>query len=283
MRVTNFQGRTVLTLESRRGQEMSRLIETYGGRPLHAPAMREVPLSSNLEALKFADALLEGKLDVVIFLTGVGARALSKVLESVHPTEKFFEALRKVSVVARGPKPVAVLREWNVPIAIAAPEPNTWREVLRAIDDSKLDLRDKHVAVQEYGVSNPELLEGLREQGARVTPVPVYQWDLPEDKAPLRAAVNSIIARGIDVALFTTSVQVTHLFQIAEQIGKKDALKAGLENVVKASIGPTTSQVLRSYGLSIDLEASHPKMGFLVKEAAEQSEALLQRNPSRSG
>jgi uroporphyrinogen-III synthase len=283
MRVTNFQGRTVLTLESRRGQEMSRLIETYGGKPLHAPAMREVPLSSNLEALKFADALLEGKLDVVIFLTGVGARALSKVLESVHPTEKFFEALRKVSVVARGPKPVAVLREWNVPIAIAAPEPNTWREVLRAIDDSKLDLRDKHVAVQEYGVSNPELLEGLREQGARVTPVPVYQWDLPEDKAPLRAAVNSIIARGIDVALFTTSVQVTHLFQIAEQIGKKDALKAGLENVVKASIGPTTSEVLRSYGLSIDLEASHPKMGFLVKEAAEQSEALLQRNPSRSG
>src|SRR5580704_8909270 len=130
MAMTNFQGLTVLTLESRRGQEMSRLIETYGGKPLHAPAMREVPLSSNLEALKFADALFEGKLDVVIFLTGVGARALSKVLESVYPTEKFFEALRKVSVVARGPKPVAVLREWNVPIAIAAPEPNTWREVL---------------------------------------------------------------------------------------------------------------------------------------------------------
>jgi uroporphyrinogen-III synthase len=283
MPVTNFQGRTVLTLESRRGQEMTRLIETYGGKPLHAPAMREVPLSSNPDALKFGDALLEGKFDIVIFLTGVGARALSKVLEGVHPTEKVREALRKVSVVARGPKPVAVLREWNVPIAIAAPEPNTWREVLHAIDDNKLDLRNKQVAVQEYGVSNPELLEDLRERGAHVTPVPVYQWDFPEDKTPLRAAVNSIIARGIDVALFTTSVQVNHLFQIAEQVGKKDALKAGLENVVKASIGPTTSEVLRSYGLSIDLEASHPKMGFLVKEAAEQSEALVQRNRSRSG
>ncbi len=261
---------------------MSRLIETYGGKPLRAPAMREVPLSSNLEALKFADALLEGKLDAVVFLTGVGARALSNVLEGVHPTEKFLEALRNVSVVARGPKPVAVLREWKVPIALTAPEPNTWRELLQAIDDNKLDLRDKHVAVQEYGVSNPELLEGLRERGAHVIPVPVYQWDLPEDKAPLRAAVNSIIACRIDVVLFTTGVQVNHLFQIAEQAGKKDALKAGLENVVKASIGPTTSEVLRSYGLSIDLEASHPKMGFLVKEAAEQSEALLQRNRSRS-
>ncbi len=280
--MTNFQGLTVLTLESRRGQEMSRLIETYGGKPLHAPAMREVPLSSNPEALRFAEALLSGKLDVVVFLTGVGARALSQVLESVHPKEKFFEALRKVSVIARGPKPVAVLREWKVPIALTAPEPNTWREVLQAIDDHKLDLRDKQVAVQEYGVSNPELLQGLRERGAQVMRVPVYQWDFPEDTAPLRAAVESIIAGRVDVALFTTGVQVTHLFEIAEQTGKKDGLKASFGKVVKASIGPTTSEVLRGYGLSIDLEASHPKMGFLVKEAAEQSESFVRRNRSRS-
>ena len=281
MPVTNFHGLRVLTLEGRRGQEMSRLIETYGGKPVHAPAMREVPLSSNAEALKFADALFEGKFGAVVFLTGVGARALSKVIEGVHRTEKFFEALRKVSIVARGPKPVAVLREWKVPVALAAPEPNTWHEVLQAIDDNKLDLRGKYVAVQEYGVSNPELLEGLRERGAHVTPVPVYEWELPADTAPLRAAVEEVIARRIDVALFTTSVQIHHLFQIAEQDSKKDALKASMERVVKASIGPTTSETLRSYGLLVDLEASHPKMGFLVKEAAEQSATLLQKIRSR--
>ncbi len=54
-----FSGISCPDLESRRGQEMIRLIETYGGKPLHAPAMREVPPSSNLEALKFADALFE--------------------------------------------------------------------------------------------------------------------------------------------------------------------------------------------------------------------------------
>jgi uroporphyrinogen-III synthase len=281
MAATNFQGLTVLTLESRRGQEMSRLIETYGGKAVHAAAMREVPLSSNVDALKFADALFEGKFDVVVFLTGVGARALSKVVEGAHPVEKFYEALRKISVVARGPKPLAVLREWKVPVTLAAPEPNTWREVLGAMDDNNLELQGKRVAVQEYGVSNPELLKGMRERGAHVTPVPVYQWDLPEDTAPLRAAVDEVIARRIDVALFTTSVQVHHLFQIAEEEGKKSGLKAGMERVVKASIGPTTSETLRGYGLLVDLEASHPKMGFLVKEAAEQSEGLFRKVQSR--
>jgi len=281
--VANFQALSVLTLESRRGLEMSRLIETYGGKPFHAPAMREVPLSSNLEALKFAKALIAGKFDAVVFLTGAGARALLSVVEGAQLTEQFFDALRKVSIIARGPKPLVVLREWKVPVTLTAPEPNTWREVLRAIDDSRQDLRGKHVAVQEYGVSNAELLEGLRQRGARVMPVPVYQWDLPEDTTPLQTAVDALIARQIDVALFTTGVQIQHLFQIAAQAEKKEALRAGLERVVKASIGPTTSEVLRSYGLSVDLEASHPKMGFLVKEAAEQSEALLQRNRSRSG
>lgn len=281
MPATNFQGRTVLTIESRRGPEMSRLIETYGGKAMHAPAMREVPLSSNTEALQFADSLIEGKIDAVIFLTGAGARALANVLEGAHPKEEFLEALQKVTIIARGPKPLAVLREWKVPVMIAAPEPNTWHEVLRAIDEHKLDLRGKNVAVQEYGVSNPELLDGLRERGAHVTRVPVYQWELPEETGPLRAAVEAIIARQIDVVIFTTGVQVRHLFQIAEQIGKREALKAGFERVLNASIGPTTSEVLRSYGLTVDMEASHSKMGFLVKEAAEQSNDLVQQKRTR--
>lgn len=279
----NFQGLTVLTLESRRGLEIRRLIESYGGKPLHAPAMREIPLSSNVDAIEFADALFKGKLDTVIFLTGVGARALLRVLEAIRPSEEFFEALRKIRVVARGPKPVVVLREWGVPVTIAVPEPNTSHEVLQAIDHHNLDLRDRHVAVQEYGVSNPELLEGLRERGAHVMRVPVYQWDLPEDREPLRAAVNSIIDGRVDVVLFTTGVQVHHLFQMADQDGKKHSLTNNLETVVKASIGPATSEVLRGYGLSVDLQASHPKMGFLVREAAEQSETLLHARRSPSG
>ncbi len=218
--MSGFAGLRVLALESRRATELAKLVGTYGGEPVVAPAMREVPLESNKEALAFA--------------------------------------------------------------TIIAPEPNTWRELLLAIDEAgasreEVRLRGARVAVQEYGVSNLELLSSLGERGAAVTRVPVYQWALPEDCAPLQAAVKSLVAGEIDVVLFTTSVQVTHLFQIAAEMNLEEPMRLGLGRAIVASIGPTTSEELQRHGVRADLEPSHPKMGFLAKETAEQSGELLRR------
>ncbi|HYM13151.1 MAG TPA: uroporphyrinogen-III synthase [Bryobacterales bacterium] len=277
--MTDFAGLRVLALESRRAEEIARLITNYGGVATVAPSMREVPVESNAEALAFVQALLEGRFEVVIFLTGVGTRALVRVVESAFPRERFVEALRRVAVVARGPKPAAVLRELGVPVTVAVPEPNTWREVLAALDRhaETLLLKERRVAVQEYGASNPELLAGLAARGAEVTPVRVYQWALPEDTAPLRAAIEAIVRGEIDVVLFTTSIQVTHLLQVAAETNLEQPLRRAFEHMLIASIGPTTSEALQEHGFAADLEPTHPKMGFLVKEAAECSAELLSR------
>src|SRR5260370_13987225 len=280
--MNSFDGLRVLALESRRGPELAKLIATYGGEPVVAPAMREVPLESNQQALAFAAALFAGEFDMVIFLTGVGTGALLSVVETSYKREDSIAALQGVKVVARGPKPIAALRELGITPAITAPEPNTWRELLRALDEAaaspeQLRLRGARVAVQEYGVSNPELLTGLRERGAIVTRVPIYQWALPEALGPLQAAVNELAAGKIDVALFTTSVQVTHLFQIAAEMNLQALVQKSLGPVIVASIGTTTSDQLQRHGIRADIEPSHPKMGFLVKETAEQSGELLRR------
>lgn len=269
----------VLTLESRRGPEMAKLIAGNGGSAMVAPSMREIPLGSNTAALAFASTLSEGGFDIVIFLTGVGARALSRVVETVYPIDQFVAALRKVSVIARGPKPVAVLREWGVPIAMTVPEPNTWRELLRALDENadKLPLTGRSVAVQEYGVSNPDFVAGLADRGAVVTSVPVYEWGLPEDLGALRAAVEAIAHGEIDVVLFTTAMQVNHLLQIAAEMKQDDAVRRAFSRMLIASVGPTTSERLREYGLSVDIEPTHPKMGYLVSETAGQSAEILRR------
>jgi uroporphyrinogen-III synthase len=122
--------------------------------------------------------------------------------------------------------------------------------------------------VQEYGVSNVELLDALRVRGAQVTPVPVYRWALPEDLGPLNTAVRALVRGELDVAIFTTGMQLVHLWQVAREAGAEDAVRRALKRMVIASIGPTTSEELRRQGIEPRLEASHPKMGFLVRDAA---------------
>jgi uroporphyrinogen-III synthase len=131
--------------------------------------------------------------------------------------------------------------------------------------------------VQEYGKSNADLIDALRAQGAEVTPVRVYQWDLPEDLAPLREAAHRIAGGQADVAMFTTSIQIPHLFRIATEERAEEALRSGFDRMAIASIGPTTTETLEEFGLHADITPTHPKMGFLVKETAEQAAAILER------
>ena len=278
-----FRGLRVLSLESRRGTELAALIKTYGGWPIEAPALREVPLESNPVALDFAARLIAGQFDIVVFLTGVGTRALVDAVDRAYPRQVFIDALSRTKVVARGPKPVEVLRQLNVPIWVAAREPNTWRDVIAGIEQraEQQPLAGARIAVQEYGVSNTEFLDALRARGAQVTPVPVYRWALPENVEPLKNAAAAIARDEVDVVMFTTSMQLVHLWQVVGELGLEDDVRRELHRAVIASIGPTTSDELQRRGLPPDIEASHPRIGTLVREAAERSHALLQAKTAR--
>ena len=273
----SFNKLRVLSLESRRSLEMAALVSNYGGEAISATSLREVPLETNSDALAFVDALLRDEFDLVILLTGVGTRALLAVVDQLRDRDAFVAALGRTRIAARGPKPVAVLRELGLAPWVVAPEPNTWRELLASIDRkaSELLLRGARVAVQEYGTANTQLLDGLRERGADVISVPVYRWALPENPEPLRQAAQGIADGRIEVVLFTTATQVVHLLEIARQLNIEPDVRRGLESMAVASIGPTTSDELREQGIPIDIEASHPKMGFLVRDAAGHAADVL--------
>jgi uroporphyrinogen-III synthase len=262
-----FRGLRVLALESRRAAEMEQLIRKQEGDPFVAPSMREAPLADNSEAFAFAGQLFAGGFDMVILLTGVGTRQLNRLLATRFPEPAFAEALGRVTLVARGPKPAAALRDLGLKPAIVAPEPNTWRELLAVT----VGRPERRIAVQEYGRSNPELLAGLRARGAQVTPVRVYQWDLPEDVEPLRQAVRLLAAGSFDVVLFTTAIQMVHLARVARELALEDAALQQLRRCQVCSIGPATTEALEEFGVHPAMEPSHPKMGFLVKEAAERA------------
>ena len=145
------------------------------------------------------------------------------------------------------------------------------RQVLGVVDGLGLPSRAL-IAVQEYGAPVPQLLEGLAARGFRVLAVPVYRWALPEDTGPLTAAAAALVAGEVDVAVFTNSAQVEHLFRAAADA---EGIRGGLQRIVVASIGPVCSEALEAHGVAPDLEASPPKMGPLVALLAAGAPELL--------
>ncbi|MEZ2346412.1 uroporphyrinogen-III synthase [Terriglobus sp. RCC_193] len=276
MRHASFDGLRVLSLESRRAREVEKLIRTYNGDPIVVPAMREIPLESNTDCFEFGERLLNGDFDLIIFLTGIGVTKLMQTLETKYSQEVLLQQLRQREVVTRGVKPVAALRELQIPVSASTEEPSTWHEVLALLDAQYGPrLAELRVAVQEYGATNPEFITELVARCADVTKVPVYQWGLPLDLEPLRDAVRRLCDGEIDVVLFMTAVQVIHLFQIADELGLREAMGVALQQAVVVSIGPTTTEELKHYGVQPDFEPSRPRMGFMVNEAAQYAKKLL--------
>lgn len=279
--MSGFNGLRVLSFESRRAKEIAQLITNYGGVAIVAPSTREIPDSPHEDELKLIHGIVAGEYDVVMFMTGVGARAFIDAAATSVPRQDFLSALGKTRVIVRGMKPAGVMRELGVPIWGTVPEPNTWREIVQFLDQNSntVPLRGLRIGVQEHGSPSSEMYAALRQRGAFVFAAHVYRWELPEDTAPLKNAVRAVCAGNVDVVMFTSSVQLNHALKIAAELGLMREFVMGLNRAVVASIGPVASAALRQQGISVDLEPSHPKMGFLVKEAATASAELIQRKP----
>ncbi len=272
----NFDGLRVAAFESRRADDMERLIERHGGEPHVSPSMREIAVDTPTEAIDFANRLITGQIDIVIVMTGVGFQYLLQVVERHVDRERFLTSLADITTIARGPKAAVVMNKAGVSPTYRAQEPNTWREILQLIDES-LPIANQKIALQEYGKTNPSMVAGLEARGAEVIGVKVYRWGLPEDAQPLEDNVKAIAAGERDVALFTSTHQIVNMIQVAEQLDVLSDLQTQLERMVVASIGPTTSEMLRDLDMPVDLEPEHSKMGQLVVAAAERSHLIRTR------
>lgn len=243
--------------------------------PLIARSMQEVPLGDQTAALAFADRLVSGDYEWLILMTGVGFRMLFDAALTRYSEEVLVKSMARNPIACRGPKPVAVLKKLGLSAAVVAPEPNTYRELIRALDECGT-LSGQRVVLQEYGVENPEFDKALLDRGALLEKVPVYAWTLPDDLGPLRGAIGELVEGAADGIIFTSQQQWIHLEQVAMQMGCLPALVDALKTrALVASIGPMTTDALERKGLAVDIEPAHPKMGHLTKALREFAVSTL--------
>ncbi|MBI3401609.1 MAG: uroporphyrinogen-III synthase [Acidobacteria bacterium] len=264
-----LKGARVALLEARMTGELSDLVRRLGGVPHAVPALREAPTPEQVPL--FIDALSTGRLSVVIFLTGVGVTALFREAERLGRLDETLTGLRVTTNACRGPKPVAALRRHDVPVQIAAAEPYTTGALLDAL--SGVDLRGKGVALVHYGERNQALADALTSRSARLEEWCLYEWLMPEDRAPLAGLVRELIDERIDAIAFTSQIQWRHLFRVATDLGESSALVEVLNrHTIVAAIGPVCASALRACGVTPDILPAHSKMGSLIVALADYVE-----------
>lgn len=263
--MASFNGARIALLEARRGNEIAELVRRMGGEPLSAAAVREVPHLERVPA--FLDMLDARRFDVAIFLTGVGITTLLRESQNLGRLDETVAALRALATVCRGPKPSAVLRQYDIPVAIRAAAPYTTAELIEAI--AAVPLQERGVALVHYGERNEPLAAALRTRGARLEELCLYEWRMPEDTAPLASLVRDVVGGGVDAIAFTSQIQCRHLLSMADTLGLADRLTEALRSrVTVAAIGPVCAEALAQHGITPHVVPTQSKMGFLVTELA---------------
>jgi len=264
-----LKGRRVALLEARLREEAAALVVNLGGIPDSVPAVREV---IHLDQIgQFLDDLIAGKPSVVIFLTGVGVSTLLGEASRRGCLEATLSALRMTTVACRGPKPMSVLRQHDVPVHIAPAEPYRTKELLDAL--AAEDLHDKTVAIVHYGQPNRPLVDALSARGARLEELHLYEWTMPEDVQPLQSLVRRLIEGEVDAIGFTNEIQCRHLFRAAAELGLTDQLVIALNtDTVVAVVGPVCAEALHAFGVTADVIPARPRMEPMIAALAEYFE-----------
>jgi uroporphyrinogen-III synthase len=267
--VADLNGARVGLLEGRMGGELAGLVTRNGGVPIIAPALLEVPVDASEPVRDLLDRLGQGEIEVVIFLTGVATTALLAAADRLGRREELVGHLQRTVNVARGQKPWRPLKQHGIPVSLTVEAPYTVREVIRGVES--VGVSGRGVALLHYGERSDELSSALRDLGARVLDLSLYEWRLPEDTRPLESLIGEVIGGRVDVVAFTSQVQLRHLLLVSEAMGVRDALTEALRTrTLVAAVGPTSAAALEAAGIPPDVVPDNPKMGPMVIAIAEE-------------
>lgn len=250
------------------GAELASLVERCSGVPYCVPSVREVERPRRDEvahAISWLD--VAGGRRLVVLLNGAGVNALFRVARELGREEELRAGLGRAELLCRGPKPIAALKAHGLLSTVRVDEPYTTREVLQAFDD--VPLRGREALVLHHGERSGVIVDSLAHAHAKVLELSLYEWELPEDLAPLIGLVDEIVAQRVGVVAFTSQIQGRHLVAVADREHKKKELVHALNtHTIAAAIGPTCAEALRELGIPPRIIPAKPKMGSFVQSIA---------------
>jgi uroporphyrinogen III methyltransferase/synthase len=252
--------RIAITRAREQASVLGQQLQALGATVIEIPTI-EIRDPSSWERLDHAIKNLH-TFDVLLLTSVNGAKRFLARLEFCGRT---VQDLRHVETGAIGPATAAILTQAGVKVDFV---PREYRaEGLLSIFADR-DLHRTKFLIPRAKVARDLVPQILHERGAQVEVVEAYETVAP---AVSYAELASFLLPRPDVITFTSSSTVSHFAQILGSNRLTDLL-AGIS---LASIGPITSQTLRSLGLQVAVEASESTIPGLVRAIAQYFTATV--------
>jgi uroporphyrinogen-III synthase len=257
-------GRTVALAEGRQLEDFAQLLEKEGATALRYPLLAILDPPDDGPALAWLDALIAGRFEWVICLTGEGIRRLLACAERHGRRAEVVAAFGKVQSLTRGPKPGKALQEIGLKPTRLAATPTT-DGVIATLRE--ISLNGVRVGVQLYREDNPPLLAFLAEQGAVVKTVLPYVYAPASDTERVVELIDRLAGGTVDAVVFTSAPQIDRLFEVAEEKGLESRLREGLGRTKVAAVGPIVADNFRGRQVRVDV---CPEQGWQMKNLVIQ-------------
>jgi uroporphyrinogen III methyltransferase/synthase len=259
-----LQNRTiVVTRPESRAAELSSRLEELGARVFRVPSIRFSRLADTSpweETIARKDDFTH-----VIFTSRVAADTFEALCsEAGFPAASW---LSSCNVAAIGAATGERLKEAGiVPSLVAGAAAGAGAGFARELIEKELLGEDSRVLLPGSNIARPELGAALRDAGARVTSVPIYET-LEEDPARAERLFEALDRdEPPDAVTFASPSALNGFLGICGARGRK-LLESPSVKIV--SLGPTTSAAARSEGLEVSAQATNPGTEGLVEALRE--------------
>ena len=268
-------GRRIVVGETRELELLAQMLERQGAETIRCPLISIHDNPDETQVIDWLNRFIATPPDDLVLMTGEGLERLLGFAQRAGLEADLIATLKKVRKIARGPKPVRRLRTLGL-VADVHAEPPTSAGVIAALAREKLEGR--RIAVQRYPDDAPgELLTFLSREGAQVDPVVPYVYGSEAEDREVVAVIDDMAAGRVDLAVFTSSPQLTRLRQVAAKTDRALALREALRRTTLAAVGPVVARAIADAG---GRAAIAPSENFHMKPLVNAIVAALAKNPS---
>ncbi len=272
----HFTGLHVGSLLTQPDSEVSKWVAAHGGKCSILVCSNPTDLQLDPQLARFANQLLVGEIDLVVFCTLAGVnRFFSQASRNVD-LQRLLDSLTDITTIAGSQSAAVAFRRQGIEPTIEIERSSSWREILIEVD-RRLRINHFTVGIETTG-SVHGLSAGLEARGGRVIRIPVFLEPNEVDEASVSDYFEGIASGDLDALLFASPEDAARFCFLMDRSGRGHSTSRSLEQQIVLCIGEDTASLLHDHHIKVDWKTVETQIPKAIDEFAENMKEIKRQH-----